>query len=134
LTQPVLRVAALVLLACGQVTCGGANLASSRVTVKNIRRVSLGMSEAEVIAILGPPVMTEPVADLGSQRKVMHYSRPAKGARWYPMLWVHLQHDRVAEVYAKRYILWGADDEGIYLLSKEQPQPVATGLETAFPK
>jgi hypothetical protein len=41
---------------------------------------------------------------------------------------IHLDRRRVAEVYAKQYILWGFDDRGIYLLSAEQPAPSGQGL------
>jgi hypothetical protein len=36
------------------------------------------------------------------------------------MLWVHLDSAfQVSSVYAKQYILWGADDSGIYLLDEK---------------
>jgi len=30
------------------------------------------------------------------------------------MLWIHLKDGKVSEVYAKRYVLWGVDDERVY--------------------
>jgi hypothetical protein len=127
------RIAALV-VTCGMFGCGGADLASSRVTAANIERVSLGMSEAEVVAILGTPIRTDSEPYLSSDAKVMTYSRPARGARWYPMLWVHLQGGVVTNVYAKRYVYWGFDDEGIYNLIQEDPNPDPAGLRAAFPE
>jgi hypothetical protein len=122
------------LVACVLTACGGAELASRRVTVRNIAHVSLGMSQDEVVATLGPPFSVEPEPYQASDAQVMNYSRPAKNARWYPMLWVHLRGGAVAEVYAKRYVWWGTDDEGIYLLSPKHPHPDATGLTKAFPE
>jgi hypothetical protein len=50
---------------------------------------------------------------------VLTYSRWPFGARFYPMLWVHLRDGKVAGVYAKRYGLVVIDDDiGIYNLSR----------------
>jgi hypothetical protein len=59
------------------------------------------MSESEVTAILGAPLSTK--LDQTRGVKTLEYARPVRGARWYPMLWVHLREDRVVEVYAKKY-------------------------------
>lgn len=95
-----------------RVTHGGSRLAEG-VTVEAIRAVQNGMSEEEVITILGEPVAyTRPVHY--PDTITLTYSKPAYFARWYPMLWVHLRNGKVVEVYAKRYIDWGSDDVGVY--------------------
>ncbi len=88
------------------------------VTRDGIRAVRLGMTREEVEAILGPPMSSErtPYRERGV---TLTYSRPVPFARWYPMLWVHLREGRVISVYAKRYILWGIDDIGVYGLGAE---------------
>jgi hypothetical protein len=133
-TKRAVWIASLLIIAGGMTTFGRADLASSRVTVANVQRVSLGMSERDVVATLGPPVTTTPEPYYGPDAIVMEYSRPVRAARWYPMLWVHLRGGVVTEVYAKRYVLWGLDDEGVYLLSKDDPHPDPTGLRTTFPR
>jgi hypothetical protein len=93
--------------------------------------VRVGMSEAEVIQVLGEPVARTPHPELGVN--TLEYARPVRRARWYPILWVHLKAGRVSEVYAKRYIWWGSDDYGVYSLSStgysERPE-----FETTFPR
>lgn len=90
----------------------GSRLAES-VTVESIRAVQNGMTEEEVVAILGNPVERTPSVSY-PDAITLTYSRPAYFAKWYPMLWVHLRNDSVVEVYAKRYIGWGGDDIGVY--------------------
>jgi len=133
-TRSARPVLALIRVACLGAGCGGVKLASNRVTVANIQRVSLGMSEDEVVAILGPPFEVEPQPCLGPCAKMMTYSRPVHGARSYPMLWVHSRGRGVNDVHAKRYVDWGADDVGIYSLSEDHPHPGDSGLAPAFPK
>jgi hypothetical protein len=96
---------------------GGSDLAGN-VNVLNIRKIRLGMTQAQVIELLGEPFSVEKksIEYWPPNSFVMHYSRPGQRARWYPMLWIHLKDDKVEEVYAKRYIFWGVDDEGVYLL------------------
>ncbi len=88
------------------------------VTRDGIRAVRIGMTREEVEAILGPPMSSErtPYRERGV---TLTYSRPMSFARWYPMLWIHLLEGRVISVYAKRYILWGMDDIGVYGLGAE---------------
>ncbi len=123
---------ATLLFASAVTGCAGADLASDRVTAANIQRVALGMSEADVVAALGSPVKTVPVPEHGPDAMVMEYSRPVRAARSYPMVWVHLRGGVVSEVYVKRYVLFGVDDEGVYLLSREHPRPDPAGLRTTF--
>lgn len=95
-----------------RVTHGGSRLAEG-VTVEAIRAVKNGMTEEEVVVILGYPVERAPSVNY-PDAIMLTYSKPAYFANWYPMLWVHLRNGKVFEVYAKRYINWGTDDVGIY--------------------
>ena len=111
---------------------GGSNLCP-HVTIKNIKRVQLGMTKQEVISILGEPYSVGP-GIYGCNTLEMTYSQPVKFARWYPMLWVHLRSNVVMEVYGKRYVDWGLDDVGVYSLSLNQKQWEAQDLDSTFPK
>jgi hypothetical protein len=90
------------------------------------------MTRQDVEAALGPAFAAEPEPSLGETRVVMTYTRPPALAYSYPMLWVHLEGGRVIEVYAKRYVWWGIDNTGIYLLSKDVQRPETSGLVEAF--
>lgn len=72
------------------------------------------MTEAQVVQILGYPLVV--TTDQTKGLKTLEFTRAVR-ARSFPMLWVHLQGGRVTEVYAKRYVWWGLDDEGLYGLS-----------------
>ena len=101
--------------------CSGGIL-PPKVNVQNIRLIQLGMSREQVISILGDPFFIEKKDEkyFGSNADTMHYSlKPAYLSCWYPMLWVHLKDDKVVEVCAKRYILWGVDDIGVYGLTDD---------------
>lgn len=95
-----------------RVTHGGSRLAEG-VTVEAIRAVQNGMTEEQVVAILGGPVERAPSVNY-PDAITLTYSKPAYFAKWYPMLWIHLRNGRVSDVYAKRYIDWGIDDVGVY--------------------
>lgn len=95
-----------------RVTHGGSRLAEG-VTVESIRAVENGMTEEEVVAILGNPIERAPSVNY-PDAITLTYSKPAYFAKWYPMLWIHLRNDRVVDIYAKRYIDWGTDDIGVY--------------------
>lgn len=98
------------------ISCGdpGGGVARS-VTTAGIRSVQLGMTQADVTIILGRPLAVK--VDQARGVTTLEYSRPVRTSRSYPMLWIHLKDGRVREVYAKRYINWGLDDEGAYGLS-----------------
>lgn len=82
------------------------------VTAQRVRSVRVGMPEREVLRLLGEPFRSRFDPTLG--RTSLEYARAPRFARSYPMLWVHLKDGKVAEVYAKKYVWWGLDDEGIY--------------------
>lgn len=117
------RIWAFAALALGSATLaanvlsGGGEAMAPGVTRTGIRSVQLGMTEEEVVKVLGKSLG----ARLNEIRgvKTLEYSRPVRRAWWYPMLWVHLKGGRVNEVYAKRYVWWGIDHEGAYGLSDD---------------
>ena len=129
-----LRAIVLVTYLCtlGSACVSSSDLSSAQVTASRIEMVQLGMTQPEVEAILGQAFSVEAEPGDEPDHVVMHYTRPARLAYSYPMLWVHLDRGRVSQVYAKQYILWGTDDRGIYLLSKEQPSPSRQGLTRVF--
>ncbi|MEN8098444.1 MAG: hypothetical protein ABFQ89_05165, partial [Chloroflexota bacterium] len=67
------------------VTHGVSRLAKG-VTVESIRAVENGMTEEEVVAILGDPLERGP-SEHYADGIVLTYSKPAYFAKWYPMLW-----------------------------------------------
>ena len=107
-------VCALLVAACGfSYGCvGTSHAAGSLVTKKHIRAVRIGMSQNELEQTLGAPISVQIYSD---DHRELTYTRWPTGARYYPMLWVHMTGNRVIEVYAKRYGWWLIDDDiGIY--------------------
>jgi hypothetical protein len=103
-------VAALGVLAA----CRDDHAVAPGVTARAIRTLRIGMTEAEVVETLGAPLSVK--ADQNGSLKTLEFTRAVR-ARSFPMLWVHLTNGRVTEVYAKKYVWWGFDDEGLYGLS-----------------
>lgn len=95
------------------VTQSGHRLADG-VSIEAIRAMQVGMTEEEVLSIIGEPFDIAP-SSLNPFIMTFTYSKRIPIARWYPMLWVHFQDGKVIEVYAKRYYFWG-DDIGILWL------------------
>lgn len=108
-----LALLAIPLSFAGWWTTHGVRLLADGVSVESIRAVHPGMTEDEVVTVLGPPTDRGPAdhPDLTT----LTYSRPAYFAKWYPMLWVHLRDGKVDHVYAKRYVDWGTDDLAVYI-------------------
>jgi hypothetical protein len=85
------------------------------VSVDRIRSINVGMTRAEVEHILGPPVALTGEYPDTKRFKLMTYTQAKLLVRWYPMLWIHLEDDRVRGVYAKRYVPWSFGNElGVY--------------------
>ena len=61
-----------------------------------------------------------PTQDPDGDHVILNYSRPTRWVRTYPMLWIHLRSGRVDSIYAKRYLAFGLDDEGVYGYSTAQ--------------
>lgn len=86
-----------------------------RIYSEKIKKIKLGMSNQEVISILGKPINIEDT--YLKDGKTYTYTKPIEYAMTYPMLWVHFNDKKeVRCVFAKKYILWGADDECIYAI------------------
>ena len=115
--------------ACGS-PFASSNL-SSGVTTTSVQAITIGMSEAQVVRLLGAPLSRSTSAD---GRLTLQFSRPVEGARSYPMLWVHFRNGKVDEVYAKRYVFWGVDHEGVYGLSATHGRWATSAFEQTFPK
>ncbi len=93
--------------------CGCANLNDAeKVTASNILKIDIGMSEHQVIGLLG-----EPVSKYHGGYQPYTYQYTEKGVFNYPMVWVHFDSSGVNEVYVKYYGI--ADDQGIYGLAKD---------------
>ena len=95
--------------------------------------LKLGMSYKEVISILGKPVSIKD--KYLRDGKTLTYTKPIKYAMTYPMLWVHFDKNyKVNCIFAKKYILWGGDNECIYGIDENyNPQnPDTTFLEANF--
>ncbi len=111
------RCLSIVLLMLGGLVFAGwfvmqsGNHLADRVSIEAIRALQVGMTEEEILSIIGEPFdITHSSVDPFIM--TFTYSKRVPFARWYPMLWVHFQDGKVIEVYAKRYF-WG-DDIGIY--------------------
>ena len=124
-------VASLVLLGC----TGYGHDVGQQVTRDHIRAIRLGMTRADVEALLGKPFAEnhdEP------DHTFLTYSRKPSGVRFFPMLWVHLQNGKVSGVYSRRYDrLLVHDDVPVYWLEGDirmegnQDDP---GFNELFPK
>ena len=86
------------------------------VNSEKIKIIKVGMNSENVISILGKPFKSG--KKISSEGFIYTYTNPVKYSLNHPMLWIHFDKElKVREVYAKRYILFGADDECIYLLN-----------------
>jgi hypothetical protein len=101
------------------------------VTRAGIRSIAIGMTEGQVVSILGRPLKIS--TDAAPAVRTLWYGEPPSREYAYPMLWVHLKNGRVWQVYAKKYVLWGTDDEGVYSLD-ESGRTEGVEFEATFPK
>jgi len=95
---------------------------NSRINTDNIKLIQVGMTVENVVAILGKPLkITNRYENRG---KTFTYTEKQENKMTYPMLWVHFDREsKVDIVFAKKYILWGADDECIYNLDSKYDDP-----------
>jgi hypothetical protein len=128
----------LMALACKPAFFTGGRDIDAAITATAVRRIELGMKREQVVQILGFPKeeRAEHLSTIDGEhhRVVLQYAQAVAGARWYPMLWVHLEAGSVVEVYAKRYIFWGADDVGVYSLSASRRWETTDRFEATFGK
>jgi len=84
---------------------------SERLTSSTILELDIGMSENQVVNLLG-----NPVRKYSRDFQSLTYEYTEKMNYNYPMVWVHFDSLGVKEVYVKYYGL--IDDEGVYGLSR----------------
>lgn len=98
------------------------------ITTKKIKLIELGMNEAEVRKILGPPLAISNLASSFERRTGMLgnfagltyvYAKDLKSL-WYPKLWVSFDNGKIDAVYAKSYVF---DDVGVYGRSLNYCEP-----------
>jgi hypothetical protein len=78
---------------------GTKSVAKQDITLDKLLSITVGMSEVQVIQILGDPLLRTNFKD-GYQ---LTYTEPVKLSRFYPMLWIAFNHDReVHNVSVKR--------------------------------
>lgn len=95
---------------------------NNRINTEKIKSIRIGMTADHVISILGKPLKIENRYE--NKGKIFSYTEPLEYNMTYPMLWVHFDEEsNVRQVYAKKYILWGADDKCIYLLDSKYDDP-----------
>jgi hypothetical protein len=132
----ILTALSLLSTACNPTVFTGGRDMDAAITAATVRRIEVGMQRAQVIQILGPPKAerAENYFGVGGEHHgvLLEYSQPVPWARWYPMLWVHLEGDSVVDVYAKRYD-W-IDDEGVYGWSASKRWEKTDLFEATFGK
>lgn len=117
-------VAALFAITAG---CQALPQRADRVNADTIRSIEIGMSEQEVIAILGPPLRVRP---WGPDWVCLDYALPG-WSRQSPSLWVSLDHGVVRTVHAKIYPIL-AEDRAIYEAAVDRSMFDTADFETAF--
>lgn len=109
---------AVVMAWCACVACTSESGLAAGVTKAGIRHLELGMSESQVVALLGPPVERKEV-DGGSNAVGLFYSKQtADGVYAYPFVAVVLEDGGVSVVSVKQRSFLGLDDEGVYSLTR----------------
>lgn len=109
------------------------SFSQNKLNAEKIKLIKIGMTSEKVISILGKPLTIE--NNYLNDRKTYTFTKPIKFAENYPMLWIHFDNNmKVTQVYAKKYILWGSDDESIYMLDSNNDfeNRDAKRLETIF--
>ena len=91
---------------------------SSGVSPEAIRRVRIGMTEAEVKGLLGRPAKIVEYHDGRDSWSVWNYAEEVQGAWGYPMLSVRFDNGDVNEVSATKEVWWGADQDSLYFRSR----------------
>lgn len=117
---PIGRAALLLVLGVGVIgfiRCGvpwsGRDIAP-QVTAAKVRQVELGSDEATVINLLGEPFVKE---QLSGGRVGWRYTRPVERVERFPTLTVTFQDGRVVRVFSEMSVLWGTDEDFLYLKS-----------------
>lgn len=100
----------------------------SRVDPASIRSIKIGMTEQEVIAILGQPLQIRPS---GENAAIYDYALPG-WAVWSPVLWIEFRKGLVQTVQGKREYMVG-DDHAVYEARSDRPTAFeAPDFESTF--
>ena len=100
------------------------------VTALSIRQLRVGMSEAEVVGLVGPPSFRKELEGSGGA-VLLGFTRPGGNMRTYPNLGVVLVEGRVSNASATRH-LW-FDNEVVFFVSESHPAGwESPDLESAF--
>lgn len=120
-------VAVLASLFAVVVGCGSVPRKAERVDADAIRSVTVGMSQQEVRAILGPPLKVEP---WGTGTVLVRYAVPG-WLRRSPSLWIAFDHGAVSVVHATVYPVI-ADERAVYEAATHHELYEAAEFEAAF--
>lgn len=120
-------IAVLAFVAVVGVPWGGQDVSSS-VTDGTLRRLEPGMTEDEVRAILGTPLVTE--IEQQEEALIWKYSRPVPLVRWYPHVVLRFVRGELDEVFVKRKTFWGVDSELRYWMKTTGERWTSPGFST----
>lgn len=98
------------------------------ITAQKVRQIKLGMTEKEVVNLLGDPLYTKPAGTITRsyqgkittrKRGISYYYTEQRHQDYYPKLWVNLDTNHsnqviVGSVYAKAFDCFG--EQAIYVL------------------
>lgn len=99
----------------------------SRVDPVSIRSIKVGMTEEQVVAILGQPLQIRP---WGEDAAIYDYALPG-WARWSPGLWISFEKGAVRTVQGKRHYVIG-DDYAVYEARADRPTFESPDFESTF--
>lgn len=109
------RLAILVVLAVVGSSCSGAEEVAPLVSPEHVRAVQVGMTQEEVVSILGEP---DEKLQEDWQRKASLETWKYKPAVWfayqYPVVSVFFGSSRVSGVVVKNWVQWGFDWHPVY--------------------
>lgn len=99
----------------------------SRVDPTSIRSIKIGMTEQQVIAILGQPLRIRPS---GATAVIYDYAIPGWAVA-SPGLWIHFEKGSVRTVQGKRHRMIG-EDQAVYEVRSDRPTFESPDFETTF--
>ena len=99
----------------------------SRVDSASIRSIKVGMTEKQVIAILGQPLQIRP---WGEDSAIYDYALPG-WALWSPGLWISFEKGAVRTVQGKRHRIIG-EDQPVYETRTDRPTCESSDFESTF--
>jgi len=99
----------------------------SGINPASIRSVKIGMTEQQVVAILGQPLQIRP---WGEDAVIYDYALPG-WSRWSPRLWISFEKGVVRTVHGKRHYIMG-DDRAVYEARGDRPTFESPDFESTF--